>query len=229
MAFFTPSCLISQIRGSVGNQTFSRNAHGAIVKEKLVQTVTSTAAQIAYRDDFAEGVANWQGFSDAQRKRLYLIAKDFPRTDSLGKKQILTGYHFYLSMWMAYKGFDTTYNALHRKHIPEVSPINYVFSPDSGGMRLNFSIPSLVSSKFWQVSATDQISAGIKYLSPSRFKIIINGSTFGSHNTLVTSDWESVYGAYTEDLTKNVWIKVSILYGFSSQIMHYWPLRLTPL
>lgn len=100
MAFFTPSCLISEIRGSVGNQTFSRNAHGNIVKEKLVQTVTNTAKQIETRGVMADAVIAWQGLDDSERREWQQFAKLFPRKNSLGKQYILSGYGLFVSCYL---------------------------------------------------------------------------------------------------------------------------------
>jgi hypothetical protein len=96
MAFFTPSCLISEIRGSVGNQTFSRNAHGNIVKEKLVQTNPDTARQQEFRGHMGEAVTAWQGLTQPQRNQWYTLGRDTIVTDSLGVKRIQNGYHLFI-------------------------------------------------------------------------------------------------------------------------------------
>lgn len=98
MAFFSPSCLISEIRGSVGDQTFSRNAHGNIVKQKLVQTVTNTESQLTARARFASVVSAWQQLSEPDRRLWLDYATNFTRHNSLGVKGRYTGYNLFISL-----------------------------------------------------------------------------------------------------------------------------------
>jgi hypothetical protein len=218
MAFFTPSCLISEIRGSVGNQTFSRNAHGNIVKEKLVQTVQNTARQQVWRDHLADAVTEWQSLTDAERKAFYSIAKDFPRIDSLGKKQILTGYHFFVGKYVEYKSFGLTYTGQNEAKIPTVAPTLYQALAQGTEFRVQILIPSTVYFKSAVIYATDQLSPGIKYLSPPRFQRMISANLTTVLDVPLKSSWEAAYGTYTQDLTKNLWIKAHLCYERSSQV-----------
>lgn len=67
MAIFTPSALVSEIRGSVGTNTFSRNGYGNYVKQKILQVNPDTAFQQVRRSAYAEGVAAWQSMSESLR------------------------------------------------------------------------------------------------------------------------------------------------------------------
>lgn len=64
MAVITPSALISEIRGSIGDQTFSKNAFGAYVKAKLTQTNPNSSAQANIRAAVAEANTAWKLISD---------------------------------------------------------------------------------------------------------------------------------------------------------------------
>lgn len=97
MALFTPSCLISEIRGSVGTSNFSKNRYGPIVRQKLTQTNPNTTKQQAVRSVFASAVAKWQALTQAERDAFNDIAKDYPKQNSLGKTYRLSGYSLFIS------------------------------------------------------------------------------------------------------------------------------------
>lgn len=97
MALFTPSCLISEIRGSVGTSNFSKNAYGPIVRQKLTQTNPSSVRQTIARDNFSVQVKKWATLTQAQRDYYILNARDIVNTNSLGVKHNPTGFSLFVS------------------------------------------------------------------------------------------------------------------------------------
>jgi hypothetical protein len=218
MAFFTPSCLISEIRGSVGNQTFSRNAHGNIVKQKLVQTNPDTAAQQTVRANMAAAVEDWQELTDSQRREFYDMAKDYPRTDSLGRTYVSTGYHFYIRTKLAYRSFGQFYFNYRAKKKQTLAPTLVGITESMTGMQWSLVMPAVTYTRSWAIFATDQISPGIKNPNPSTFKLIKWGTIVTSTTSDATANWEAVYGAYTPDPDRPIWFRFQILYRVSAQI-----------
>lgn len=100
MAHLTEGAIISEIRGSIGSRTFSKNAYGPYVKSKLIQTNPDTPKQQNVRSNFAIAVSRWQNMLDSERRLWMYAAKDFPITDSLGQRKKLSGYNFYLKCAM---------------------------------------------------------------------------------------------------------------------------------
>ena len=100
MALLTEGALISEIRGSVGDRTFSKNAYGPYVKQKLIQTNPNTAKQIGRRTQLRMAVESWQAFNDETRMLWSNWAKENPVRNSLGKKVILSGYNMYISAYL---------------------------------------------------------------------------------------------------------------------------------
>lgn len=100
MALLTEGALISEIRGSVGDRTFSRNAYGPYVKQKLIQTIRNTPKQIGRRTQLKMAVQSWQAFNDETRMLWSNWAKENPVRNSLGKKLILSGYNMYISAYL---------------------------------------------------------------------------------------------------------------------------------
>lgn len=100
MGHITTGGLVSEVRGSVGSLTYSRNAYGPYVKAKLNQTIRDTAPQLVTRGHMSNAVAAWQGLTDRQRRDWSVYAKDYPIRNSLGKLRVLTGYNFYLQCYL---------------------------------------------------------------------------------------------------------------------------------
>lgn len=100
MSILTTGPIVNEIRGSVGSRTFSRNAYGPYVKNKLVQTNPNTAKQIGRRNALKTAVSTWQNFTDTERRQWTNWAKDNPIRNSLGKKVILSGYNMFISAYM---------------------------------------------------------------------------------------------------------------------------------
>lgn len=167
MAFFTPSALISQIRGSVGDQTFSRNAHGAVVKQKLVQPYSNTAQQQYIREKFAECVSFWQTISEAQRRAWYVAAQDEYYTDSLGIKRKYNGYSFFMRRNMALlkSNFIGIANPPPKQEIPRIS--SWQLTPNSGDVELSWTTFGSVSGWLAYTRITRLVSPNIKSINPS--------------------------------------------------------------
>ena len=99
MAHLTEGVIISEIRGSIGSRTFSKNAYGPYVKKKLVQTNPNTGFQITARQRFADAVALWQNYSQVQRQFWHDQAKDRCVVNSLGKRFRPTGYNLFIGSY----------------------------------------------------------------------------------------------------------------------------------
>lgn len=100
MAELTIGPIVNEIRGSVGSRTFSRNAYGPYVKDKLVQPFRNTPKQISRRNALKAAVTSWQSLNDIQRKDWGNWAKENPSRNSLGKQIILSGYNMFISAYM---------------------------------------------------------------------------------------------------------------------------------
>lgn len=91
MAKFTPGIAVSEISGSEGGTTFSRNASGAYFKKRSNPVNPNTAKQQAVRTNFAIQVAAWKNLSKANQQLWIDMAPQYPYTDSLGQTKQYTG------------------------------------------------------------------------------------------------------------------------------------------
>lgn len=100
MGILTEGAIVSEVRGSVGSRTFSKNAYGPYVKNKLIQTNPNTAKQQGKRSTFRNAVQAWQALTDDQRKLWRNWALENPTKNSLGKQVVLSGFNMFISCYM---------------------------------------------------------------------------------------------------------------------------------
>lgn len=96
MAIITPSAQISEIRGSVGTTTYSRNRFRAYAKIRTAPTDTPSNYKTAARDALTAGNAAWKALSDADRSAFIKAAKSFNTRERLGQIKPLTGYTYFM-------------------------------------------------------------------------------------------------------------------------------------
>lgn len=96
MALFTPSAVISEIRGSVGTAVFSRNHYRNIVRNRVTPANPNTSFQMDVRANMATAVAAWQALSAAVQTKFETAAKNYNTHAGIDNAKALNGYNFYL-------------------------------------------------------------------------------------------------------------------------------------
>ena len=97
MAVIQTGSIVSDIRGSVGEQTYSRNQGGLYVKTRSGPGSEPTAKQIAVTDAAADLSRYWSAtLTDAQRRSWRQYAAEFPHKNQWGKASLTNGYTRFL-------------------------------------------------------------------------------------------------------------------------------------
>lgn len=97
MAHIRSGSIVSDIRGKVGTEIYSRNKHGAYVKAYAAPTNPNSPDQQANRTDFQVAVSIWQSLADSERMRWNAYAASLVRSNSIGDKRLTSGYNLFLS------------------------------------------------------------------------------------------------------------------------------------
>lgn len=85
MAIITPSSIISEIRGSIGDKTFSRNKYRSYVKARVAPTDTQSSYKTFARLCMSNAIAAWQAFTDQQRQNWIIFAETLTTKSRLGE------------------------------------------------------------------------------------------------------------------------------------------------
>jgi len=91
------SALVTQISGSIGGMTGSRNRGGNYLRARAIPTDPSSAAQQRMRAIFAFSSSGWAGLTAAQRAAWSLFGENVPVTDALGDSINLSGQQWYVA------------------------------------------------------------------------------------------------------------------------------------
>lgn len=91
------SALVTQISGSIGGMTGSRNRGGNYLRARAIPTNPNSSFQQAVRSNFSSLTTAWSSVLDqAQRDAWSNYAENTPVTDTLGDPLTLTGQQMYI-------------------------------------------------------------------------------------------------------------------------------------
>jgi len=85
------SAIVSDARGKIGGNVFSRNKAGAYVRTFVKPTNPNSAAQQIIRNRIQGLVTGWRALSDAVRLGWNQTTHNFPQSNKLGETFYLTG------------------------------------------------------------------------------------------------------------------------------------------
>jgi len=172
MAVITPSALISEIRGSVGSQTFSRNHYGAYVKGKLVQTNPDTIPQQAVRTNMADAVLQWQQLDQSEQDEWMQYVSQQLVGKNISRKIRRTAINEYTSRWMnrfAVGGVPAEFAPLPKVRL---NPVITSVTQGTGSIVVNIDTLRPVGDCDIVIYATHPISPGINMINQSFYRII---------------------------------------------------------
>lgn len=207
MAHLTEGAIISEIRGSIGSRTFSKNAYGPYVKNKLVQTNPDTTKQQNRRAIFTAAVARWQSYSQADRDFWHNQAKDFFVTNSLGKKFKTTGYNLFIGAYCTRRLFTISNQQLISPTgiIPSVSRLYIQDFTSFNALRAEFyptanTLAAVASVTAWR-------EASINSLNPSWLKFHMTLYPLAPYFVNLDSWFTSIQGeSYPTNRITNAWV-----------------------
>lgn len=208
MAKFTPGAIISEIRGTIASTTFSKNAAGAIIRNRVVPINRNSTAQSNQRQVFSNISSAWRGLTEAQRNSWIAAAPDFPYQDSLGQTKFLSGAQLYekLNLNLAVIGEASISDAPPQTSFPAMTlgtitataaSLSAVFTPSP--------VPAGMTAVFY---ATRPLSAGKSFVNKSDFKFIQTEAAAG----ISPVDLFAAYTAAVSSLTGQAGKKVFVEY-----------------
>ena len=209
----------SEIRGSIGSNTHSRNRYGAYVRGRTIPVQPATSAQAAVKYRLSDASAAWRGLTEAQQNGWSAAAESFPAKNKLGQTVTLTGQALFVRLNTVrlamgnpiatdipvvadFSGFGFT--------LAEVDVLVY-------GTTFTLSFDGTLDAAFaLKVEATAFVSPGVKYFGRGAYKIISYLTTaelVGAGPTYaMISDYEAVFGSTAFSSTDlKVGIKISLI------------------
>lgn len=184
MASVTPSALISEIRGKIGDQFFSRNAHGPFVGQWSTPTNPNSTGQQLVRDAMATGVVAWRNTSDNEKKVWYDWAADQINALSISRKPSRVAYNEFVGRYVSravVSGSNTNINPY------AIKPVLLSFKVSAtslGSLVISYELPSSSVGAILVVSATNATSAGVRLPTQPAFRAIETVTTTNTTDTI---------------------------------------------
>jgi hypothetical protein len=191
MAVITPSALVSEIRGSVGDQTFSRNRYGPYVKQKLVQPASNTAAQIIIRDALSAGVAAWKLTTESTKKNWDAFVSKHLRSKNISRQVRISAFNEFTGRYInraIVEGVNTGFTA-----IPECLcyPVITSVSQSFESLEVNWNALQTPSDVEFVIYATPPMDSTIRSINKSSYKVLTHftpGASTGAEDIFSALD-----------------------------------------
>lgn len=212
MALITPGSLISEVRGSIGDVTYSRNRGGAYSKAKLVQTNPDTSEQQAIRAIQAAATAAWQGLTPPNQKRWNTFAQELRAIPRIGDQARLSGFNAFVRYYM-YLNFYGGSGSPDTLPPIALAPIA-LFQVTSTTSELSVTVEGTNTDADTRVivRASGPRSPGQTAITQSLLTVMANEQApNGSLNIDITSVWEAKWGSLASAITDKIFIRVDIV------------------
>lgn len=174
---YTQSLMLSELSGTAGSTTASRNRFGPYLRTRTIGMNPNTASQVAQRNSFSASTRAWKALTAGQRAAWSSAASFIVLYDSLGRPYTPSGFQYFMSVnrtTYIYSGATTTTTTPPSTAIPTAiataSP-----AADSAGLTftVGYTATPLAGATKLIIACTPQISAGISFVKQSLYRQIL--------------------------------------------------------
>lgn len=189
---------VSELRGSIGGTTFSRNSSGAYARNRTKPVNPNTTKQSNMRALFATIAQSWRTLTNSQRITWNSLAPTFPRVNRLGQTVPLTGFQLFqkcnTNNIVCGHAFVNVIESVDTPNIQYIDSVTVDRSANT--MIISAEDATVNTDTSFRVYATAPRSAGSKFAGPSEYKLI---HVEPADNDLNTMDLHASYIAVFGD------------------------------
>lgn len=156
--------MMTDARGKLGGQVFSKNRAGAYVRTKVTPANPRTSTQMLSRSILGLLSASWSGLSDVQRRAWNSAVNDWQKTDVFGDSRKPTGKNLFtgLNKELLQSGQSQLNLPPEKVVMPELAELVPVI--DIANDTLSLGITTVPTDFVLQVSATPAMSQGTSFI-----------------------------------------------------------------
>lgn len=216
MANITPSSLVGEARGKLGNQIYSRNRGGAYVKAYASPVQPDTIPQLDRRADLQSAVSNWQGLSESVRNDWLLYAEELNRKNNYFGSRKRTAYNIFIERCLNLQVVGSSFpNVIDRS---DFSPIFSISWDTCTSSSLVFSITSSNVPDFciFTVFASPTLSPGVSSPKSTRFSYIGNAGVENGITSNFLSSYQSIFPAQDFTAGRKIFVKLRIIRRYTT-------------
>lgn len=188
MAIITPSSIVSEVRGSIGDVTYSRVRTGPVVKSKLTQTNPDSPGQQARRAAVTAGTAAYQSLSDQDFASWNNYVLNHPRKSRLGKLLRRSAYNEFVSRYVNRSLIESEVTNFQAEPSVRCFPVIDSVTFDTDQIQINWSSVSPADGCHLVVFASAPMSPGIRHINPSSVVVIAFAEITGTSGSINVFD-----------------------------------------
>lgn len=168
--------MMTDARGKLGGQVFSKNRSGAYVRTKVTPSNPRTSSQMAGRGILGSLSASWSGLTDLQRRAWNNAVSEWERTDIFGDSRKPTGKNLFtgLNKEIEQSGGARITEPPAKVVMPELSLTNPLI--DITAEEINLDTGAIPVGFKLQLSATAPLSQGTSFVKDKLRVIFYNGA-----------------------------------------------------
>lgn len=186
--------MMTDARGKLGGQVFSKNRGGSYVRTKVTPSNPRTVAQMFSRSILGVLSVKWNALTDAQRSEWNNAVEDWQKTDIFGDIKKPTGKNLFVGINKNLAGVDFSNIVVpaQKMELPVISEVSFIYNTITGSLTitgLNYD-----DDYAYQISATPRMNAGVSFYK-NRLRVIgalKEGTTAGAD---VLANYIAKYGA----------------------------------
>ena len=200
--------MMTDARGKLGGQVFSKNRAGAYVRTKVTPVNPRTAAQQLSRFILGSLSASWSGLTEAQRRAWNNAVSEWQKTDIFGDLRKPTGKNLFTSLnkELIQSGQTQVLSPPEKVVMPEAVLTSAVYDYDKGTFQV--SLEGDTTGYMVQVWATPSMSQGTSFID-DKLRVVeyFDGILNGSFD--IKKLYDERFGNPEEGA--NVWVQVKLI------------------
>lgn len=165
--------MMTDARGKLGGQVFSKNRAGAFVRTKVTPSNPQTSAQLASRSILASLSINWNTLTEAQRASWNGAVENWQKTDVFGDLKKPSGKNLFVALNKNILPFGLAVQDLapEKTEIPAVLTNTVEIDNTAGTITMESSV--IPAGFLLQISATAQLNQGVSFVK-GKFRVLQN-------------------------------------------------------
>lgn len=188
--------MMTDARGKLGGQVFSKTRSGAVVRTKVTPTNPQTTAQALARAIFGTISQEWRALTETERESWRSTAKDFAKTNVFGDQYFSSGKNYFqeINGNLENAGLGRISEPQPFTPPPIVIATSMLVDNTTGEIDIEYDTPAPGGTGRIIYEASPFLSAGKKNFSGSFRKITVTPSTAYPTATVLFEAYVDVFG-----------------------------------
>lgn len=186
--------MMTDARGKLGGQVFSKNRAGSYIRTKVTPVNPQTAAQMASRQLLGSLSAGWNALSASAIAAWNEAVDNWKSTDIFGDIKVPTGKNLYTALNKNSLGAGGSVIALppEKMELDIISEVAAEFDLTSGTLSLD--ITTVPANHILQVWATPAVNEGVSYIK-NKLRVIANVPAGAVNAASLDTSYRAKFGA----------------------------------